>query len=220
MAKNDINAMKLSCFRSSLLVILSLLTSQVATGQFHVGVTAGPQLTHVDMKFTSGEQPDVDLVLGFHFGAAIGYDIGILTIRSGLEYENAGGLFDGAAFFDRAQFDVNFIAIPIDVRLRFSKKGVLRPYIFAGPEFRYALNLEDQFVLRDDLSLANASFAAGAGISIRIPYIPFRFSPEIRYASDVTGIYSGELQKDDGGIVETAESVKANAIRIGVLMGF
>ena len=36
----------------------------------------------------------------------------------------------------------------------------------------------------------------------------------------MTGIYKGEVVTDDGGILETAESVKANALRIGVLMGF
>ena len=213
--------MKSSCFIFSLVVFGLLLGSHVAYGQFHLGVTAGPQLTHVDMKFKSGETPDVDLVLGFHVGAAIGYDIGIFTVRTGLNYENAGGLFDGASFFQRSQFDINFITLPVDFRLRFNRDGVLRPYIFAGPEFRYALSLEDeQLVLKDDLSLANATFAAGLGLSIRIPYVPFRFSPEIRYASDLTGIYSGSLETDDGGILQTAESVKASAVRFGVLMGF
>lgn len=212
--------MKAVRFSGALVALLLISTAGTSNAQVHFGVTAGPQITHVDMKFKSGERPDVDLVLGFHVGGAIAYDIGMLTLRSGVEYENAGGLFNGAAFFDRAEFDVNFIAIPIDVRLRFAKKAVLRPYIFAGPEFRYSLNTEDEFVLKDDLRLANASFAAGAGISIRIPYVPFRFSPEIRYSSDLTGIYTGELETDDGGIVETAESVKANALRLGVLMGF
>lgn len=204
----------------ALVAVFLGFSSQLCLAQLHFGVTAGPQITHVDMAFKSGERPDVDLVLGFHVGGAVAYDIGMLTIRTGVEYENAGGLFNGVAFFDRAEFDVNFISVPVDVRLRFKKKAVLRPYIFAGPEFRYSLDAQDEFVLKDDLRLANASFAAGAGISIRIPYVPFRFSPEIRYSSDLTGIYSGELETDDGGIVETAESVKANAFRLGVLMGF
>ncbi|NND70230.1 MAG: PorT family protein [Rhodothermales bacterium] len=213
--------MRLHFVRGFLVALFLLFSATAVFGQFHVGVTAGPQLTKIDMKFKSGEVPEVDLVLGFHMGAAIGYDIGVFTIRSGLNYENAGGLFDGASFFQRSHFDVNFVTIPVDLRFRFNRRGVLRPYIFAGPEFRYALSLEDtEFVLKDDLSLANASFAAGVGLSIRIPYVPFRFSPEIRYASDLTGIYSGELETDDGGILETAESVKANAVKIGILMGF
>ena len=213
--------MKSLWFRSSLSALLCLLWCSSAVAQFHIGATAGPQVTHIDMKFKSGESVDVDLVMGFHVGAAIGYDIGIFTVRTGLNYENAGGLFDGSSFFQRGQFDINFISVPIDFRLRFKKTGLLRPYIFAGPEFRYALSLEDdQVVLREDLSLANATFAAGIGISIRIKHVPFRFSPEIRYASDMTGIYKGQVVTDDGGILETAESVKANAIRIGVLMGF
>ncbi len=214
-------AMKSIWFRGSLAALFCLLCCPIASGQFHIGVTAGPQVTRIDMKFKSGETPDLDLVMGFHVGAAIGYDIGVITIRTGINYENAGGLFDSGSFFERSQYDVNFISVPIDFWLRFIKTGVLRPYLFAGPEFRYALSFEDDhFILQDDLSLANATFATGFGISIRIPHVPFRFSPEIRYASDMTGIYDGELVTDDGGILETAGSVKANALRIGVLVGF
>lgn len=189
--------------------------------RWHFGFTFGPEITHVDLKLKDGRNPDLDLVLGFHAGIAIGVDVGPFTLRSGLNFVNAGALFDGTGFLARDEFDVSFLTIPVDLRLTPFKNKYFRPYIFAGPGFRYGLDLAERpIAIQSDIRLLDATFEMGLGISIRIPGTPLRFSPEMRYVSDVFGIYSGELEADDGGIVETAESVKANAVRIGVLLGF
>lgn len=189
--------------------------------RWHFGFTFGPEITHVDLKLKDGRNPDLDLVLGFHAGIAIGVDIGPFTLRTGLNFVNAGALFDGTGFLARDEFDVSFLTIPVDLRLTPFKNKYFRPYIFAGPGFRYGLDLAERpIAIQNDIRLLDATFEAGLGVSIRIPGTPLRFSPEMRYVSDVFGIYSGELEADDGGLVETAESVKANAVRVGLLLGF
>ena len=187
---------------------------------FHFGFRGGPEISRARIRFEDGREPELDLVLGLHFGFVVGWDAGPFGIRSGLNYVNAGALFNGTDFLARDEFNVSFITLPIDFRLRPVRRGAIQPYIFAGPEFRYSLDLEERPIsLTHDLKLLDATFAAGVGISMRLPFLPIRFSPEIRYANDLTGIYNGEMQTDDGGIVETAESVKANALRVGVLLG-
>jgi hypothetical protein len=173
------------------------------------------------MKFKDGRNPKLDLVVGFHFGIAIGYSTGPFTIRTGLNFLNAGALFDGTTFLVRDEFDVSFLTLPIDFRLTPFRGRFVRPYIFAGPGFRYGLDLKRRPIsLQDDIRLLDATFEAGIGVSLRIPKLPIRFSPEIRYVSDLFGFYNGELETDDGGLVSTSETVKANAVRIGVLLGF
>lgn len=199
---------------------LCVVGFQPCRGQVFVGFSAGPQLSSVKMEFTGGERPKVDLVLGFHVGVMLGYDYGPFAIRSGLNYVNAGALFNDNGFFDRNEFDVNFVTVPVDLRFWLTREGRVRPYLFVGPEFRYALSLEDSNLsLKEDLRLLDATFAAGLGISLRVKYVPFRFSPEIRYAADLTGIYDGEIATDDGGLLQTARAVRANTIRLGVLIG-
>ena len=172
------------------------------------------------MKLTNGTVPEFDLVLGFHVGVALGFDVGPLTFRTGLNFLNAGALFDGE-FLARDEFNVSFLTLPVDLRLSPFRGRFVRPYIFAGPGFRYGFDVKERPIsLQNDIRLLNATFEAGIGVSLRIPKVPIRFSPEIRYVSDVFGIYEGELETDDGGIVSTSESVKANALRVGVLLGF
>lgn len=187
---------------------------------FHLGFTAGPEFSHVDIKLDDGER-SLDLVMGFHLGVALAWRSGPFVIRSGVNFINAGALFNGSRAFAADEFNVNFVAIPLDLRLAPVTRGVVRPYIFAGPEVRYVVDLkEERISLRDDVRMLDATFSVGVGISLRAGWFPIRFSPEIRYVRDLFGIYNGGLQTDDGGIVETAETVKANALRIGVLLGF
>ncbi len=189
--------------------------------RWHFGFTFGPEFTKVDMAFEDGRRPELDAVVGFHLGMAFGFEVGPFTLRTGLNFVNAGALFDGTTFLARDEFDVSFLTLPIDLRLAPFGGRHVRPYLFAGPGFRYGLDLKERPIsLRNDIRLLDATFEAGVGISLRIPRVPIRFSPEIRYVSDLFGIYSGELETDDGGVISTAESVKANALRLGVLLGF
>ncbi len=189
--------------------------------RFHVGFTFGPEITKLKIKLKDGSTPTADAKIGFHAGLALGLDFGPLTIRSGFNFVNAGALFDGSELFSRSELNVSFFSIPVDVRLRPFGSGMISPYLFAGPEFRYSLDLESRPIsLSHDVKLIDATFAAGIGVSLRLPKVPFRFSPEIRYVSDLTGIYDGELTTDDDSFVQTATSIKANAVRVGMLLGF
>lgn len=189
--------------------------------RLHFGFTFGPEITKLKVKLKDGSRPTADAKIGFHTGLAIGLDFGPFTIRSGFNFVNAGVLFDGAELFSQSELDVNFISIPVDFRLRPAGTHFMTPYIYAGPEFRYSLDLvERPLSFEDNVRLVDATFSVGAGVSLRIKKLPFRFSPEVRYVTDLTGIYSGQLETDDGDFVETATAIKANAVRVGMLLGF
>jgi len=189
-------------------------------GGFHFGFTGGPEFTHVDIKLDDGNQ-SLELVVGFHLGIALAWSAGPFVIRTGVNFVNSGALFNGTSFLARDEFDVSFLTVPLDFRLAPVRRGMVRPYIFAGPEIRYGLDLEERPIsLTNDIRMLDAAVSVGVGVSIRARNLPIVFSPEIRYVTDLFGIYHGELETDDGGFVQTAEAVKANVLRVGVLLGF
>jgi len=189
--------------------------------RFHIGVTIGPEITKLKVKLKDGSRPTADAKIGFHTGLALGLDFGPFTIRSGFNFVNAGVLFDGSDLFSESELEVNFITIPVDFRLRPFGTHFMTPYIYAGPEFRYSLDLlERPLTVKENVRLLDATFSVGAGVTLRIPKLPFRFSPEVRYVTDLTGIYSGQMETDDGDFVDTATAIKANAVRVGMLLGF
>lgn len=189
--------------------------------RFHAGITIGPEITKLKIKLKDGSTPTADAKIGFHVGLALGLDFGPLTIRSGVNFVNAGALFDGTEAFSRNELNASFVTVPVDIRLRPLGTHLLTPYVFAGPEFRYTLDLENRpIAIDEDFRLLNATFSMGVGISLKIPKVPFRFSPEVRYVMDMTGYYDGRLETDDGNFVETASTIKANALRVGMLLGF
>lgn len=191
------------------------------TQRFHAGITIGPEITKLKIKLKDGSTPTADAKIGFHIGLALGLDFGPLTVRSGVNFVNAGALFDGTEAFSRNELNASFVTVPVDIRLRPLGTHLLTPYIFAGPEFRYTLDLSERpIAIDEDFRLLNATFSMGVGVSLRIPKVPFRFSPEIRYVTDMTGYYGGRLETDDGDFVETASAIKANALRVGMLLGF
>ena len=72
----------------------------------------------------------------------------------------------------RTSFDVHSMEFPILAKYRFLHTPVVRPYVEAGPIFRY--------VAARASYLSNAGFALGGGIELKLPVV--RISPEIRFS--------------------------------------
>ena len=187
-----------------------------------LGLAIGPSFTRLTVDLRDREAPGYDVVLGFHVGVIVGLDAGPATLRTGLHLLNSGALFDGSEFLNEDEFRVNFLTIPVEGRLDFRRRGLVHPYLFAGPEFRFLFSLDDRDInFRDDLRRLSATGAVGVGVEFEAPWgLPVGLSPELAYVFDLTGIYDGEFVRDDAGIVETASAIRANMVRLGFGLNF
>jgi Outer membrane protein beta-barrel domain len=72
----------------------------------------------------------------------------------------------------RLSVDVNSMEFPILLKVHFLHTPILKPYVEAGPTFRYVLS-KVQY-------LSNTGFALGAGVDFKLPLV--RIGPELRYS--------------------------------------
>ena len=203
-----------------LILFLATIPSSNVSAQLRWAFRAGPDITRLDIELQGTKQANVDAVIGLHIGFNVNLGNGPFSVRTGLFFSNARALFNGTDLLKRSEFHVSYLLVPVDLKLTANRDGIVRPYTFIGTDLKYSLNLEDkQLVLQDDLKLVSTAASIGAGISVRFKGVPFRFSPEVRYSSDLFGLYSGEVELNDGGIARTAKTIKANTLRVGFLLG-
>ena len=167
----------------SLFVLVCVILAPVADAQhlFSFGVKGGFPLTDPlsDDTFNS-----VDVVTHV-FSASKNYVIGPmveLNLPFGLAVE-ADALYRplnltteaqivSSSLASRVSVDVNSMEFPILLKAHFLHTPIVKPYVEAGPIFRYVLS-KVQYV-------SNTGFALGAGVDFKLPLL--RIGPELRYS--------------------------------------
>ena len=167
----------------SLFVLVCVILAPVADAQhlFSFGVKGGFPLTDPlsDDTFNS-----VDVVTHV-FSASKNYVIGPmveLNLPFGLAVE-ADALYRplnlttetqivSSSLASRLSVDVNSMEFPILLKAHFLHTPIVKPYVEAGPIFRYVLS-KVQYV-------SNTGFALGAGVDFKLPLV--RIGPELRYS--------------------------------------
>ncbi|MEM6647053.1 MAG: hypothetical protein AAF730_12465 [Bacteroidota bacterium] len=146
------------------------------------------QVNNVDVSY--------DQSTGFHLGLQLNLALGPIALRPGVFYRDVGTIegFDVARIavgsstpFD--SFDLSYIDVPIDVRLRFGTP-LLKPYVFAGPILSFPQadgDAEDRF---ESFNLAGS---VGAGLELNIPGFGPTLYPELRYGVNLTRLTDEDI---------------------------
>lgn len=187
--------------------LIQLAVVRPAHAQF--GIMGGANFeTLTDL--TGGANPQLfSAATGFHVGAFAELGLGPVAIRPAALYLNAGSLFEGAAFLTTDQFNLSYIAIPIDLQLRL----IPLVYIFAGPEFQFLLSANTDPDFEDNLKKLVARGGAGLG---------FKLGPifaEGRYVFGLTGLTPSDPYTVGPFTVVSGDQV-SNAVRLSVGLGF
>ena len=193
--------MKNSFLRFSLLsgLVSFLGFVPAAQAQFTFGFAGGLNFSSIgDVDFGS-TQAVYDSRTGYHIGVFFDFSGGPLALRPGVYYMNAGALFkDGFSNVDNAltdvddNFELTFIVVPIDVRLRM---GIpfLHPYLHIGPELRF--RSEDAgSELEELMDLRSFNLAGNIGGGLELSLGGMRLMPEFRYTFDISGITGDQFQ--------------------------
>ena len=176
--------------RISLLVAVWGLGVPGAFAQF--GVAGGgnfQQLTDIQTEPAA----TVENATGFHVGIFYDLSTGPFGLRPGVFYVDAGefeATFEGACVVPEGcppeRFDLQFIEIPVDVRIR-TVAPVVRPYLLVGPVFRFAETSNEAL----KASLNEFTYAANVGLGVEIGrLVGVKLHTELRYAFGVSRIFN------------------------------
>lgn len=216
--------------RLALFALFALALSAAPSAQ--VSFSLGPTVNwtqDVSALTVDSDDPDsvisrdsisVPVTVGLAAGLGATVRAGDIGVRLGGRFLNTTLLYDGQEAFNEEALATNFVTLQID--LEYSKSlGPLRAYAFAGPEFRYLLDLSDGVRsasdVRDGLDLL--STAANLGAGLRVDLFGFRAGPEVRYALDLTGVGGDPTVRDDGTTVRLSEAFDVNTLLLGIVVG-
>jgi hypothetical protein len=199
---------------------MTLSTPATVQAQFSFGIGGGLNYAALaDVDFGSA-QSTYDNRSGYHIGVFIDLNAGLLALRPGVYYLNAGALFENGipdptsligipgvggipettpdlTTLDdiRDDFELKFIVVPIDVRLRMNVP-VIQPYLFIGPELRFRSDDIDQETT-EILDLRSFNLAGNLGVGLELNLGGYRLMPEFRYAFDISGITGDQFMVGD-----------------------
>ncbi len=186
------------------------------------GVTAGLNFAELSDVQVGEAKSTYSSRTGYHIGGFIETGLGPLGLRAGLLYVNAGPLFNGLseipgvpADFDD-DFDVQFFAIPIDIQYRLVTPFV-KPYIVAGPEFRFNTGAPDEF--KDNFQSAIVMGSAGIGLKIGAPSMGITLAPELRYEFGIDSLVKDDFEVA-GVPIQATEGQDLNGWVLRLNVGF
>ncbi len=211
-----------------LLGFASVASAQLGLG---LGVAGG-------INFASFDDVDFDDVTaayesasGYHFGFFAEIGKGAFTVRPGVYYMNAGTLFDGGFddFIDDfieedpeivdllreiEDVEVQFVSVPIDLKFRLFSSFIVRPYIFAGPEFKFVVSGDDDIAFTDQFE--GIVVAGNAGIGFEVALLGIRAYPEIRFSFDVSELVGEEFELGGETVMADKHQSRTVFARIGI----
>lgn len=211
--------MKRTPFYLLLVLLLAFATAGPAQAQLRFGVAAGLNYTTLSDIDLGSSRTTYDNRSGWHAGVFVDLGAGPLALRPGVYYLHAGRLFENglSPVIDTLQdsFDLNFIVVPIDVRLRFGFP-FLSPYLHGGPELRFRSDDVDPG-LEEALDLRSFNLGGNFGLGLELNLGGYKLMPEFRYSFDISGI-TGDTVTIGGNEIQTGGENKSQAylLRLGI----
>jgi len=200
----------------------ALLVAAPADALVKTGVTLGLNFASLGDVEVTDQETTYDSRTGWHAGVFAAGDLGPVGVRAGLLYVDAGSLFDGLADapglpddFDD-DFRVRYLSLPVDFQWRFVLPPI-RPYLLAGPEFRFDLTSDDAF--EENMKGATVAANIGVGLEMGLPLLGVTVTPEIRYVFDLQGI-TEETLSIGGADFDTDGAYEGSAWQIRLHVGF
>lgn len=211
--------MKSSSLRTlpAVLLVLAVALAGVPDAHAQLGIAAGANFDRLsDIEGDNDTGINFDNATGYHAGLFYELGAGPLRVRPGVYYMDVGA-FDfqeeGIQEEVNEEFDLNLIEVPIDLRYQVFPFPLVKPYVTAGPVFRFNVSGDEGY----NEAFKDFSFAGnvGGGLEIGLPGSSLRLYPELRYSFGVSSI-TEEFQI--GNVEFNADDTRLNnfMLRLGV----
>jgi hypothetical protein len=203
-----------------LLLIMFFATEAQALVSFGIkgGINSSKMLFSPAVDF-----PNQDYLQGYSFGAFLTINIGplglqpeVLYSRRGLEFQMPVDPSDPDTLLE-AKARLDYIEIPLLVRLNIIPAGPFKAYIFGGPSYGFlqkarldrtyegATETQD---IKDDFKSSALALVGGLGIDIKIPFL-FKVTVDARYHY---GLY--DILSDTSSLHEMTDKARHSGFSI------
>lgn len=186
-------------------VLCLFLPVRPAQGQLGIGVIGGANFSSLSAMQANGALVSFDNATAFHAGVFLNLQLGPVGLRPSILYLNAGPLFEGATFLNQDDFDLAYVAIPVDITYTIGF-GPLKPYLFAGPEFRVLNSTGAPLDLEENLQTFVMSANVGLGLALSLPGSSLRLYPQIRYSFGISELTDATYQVEGISIQTDGDS--------------
>ena len=187
--------MKKHVYRLGLLaIVVGLCLAGPASAQIkQIGFAAGLNFDRLTDVSLNSIDANFDSKTGWHAEVWIDLSLlGVLTLRSGLRYIDAGQLFDGGFSGIIADveddFDINLVEVPVLVRFGFPVP-IIKPYILAGPVLRFPVGVDNII----DTDLKSLTLAGELGFGVEVPLAGLTLYPEIAFTFGLSSFTNDEI---------------------------
>ncbi len=186
--------MKEHVYRLGLLaLVVGLCLAGPASAQINqIGFAAGLNFDRLTDVSLNNVEANFDSKSGWH--AEVWFDVsllGILTLRPGLRYMDAGKLFEGLSEIDERavdDFDITLVEIPVLVHFGFPAP-IIKPYVLAGPVLRIPVGVDNII----DTDLNSLTLAGELGFGVAVPFAGLTLYPEIAFTFGLSSFTNDEI---------------------------
>ena len=177
-----------------LATVVGLCLAGPASAQINqIGFAAGLNFDRLTDISLNNVDANFDSKTGWHAEVWIDLSLlGVLTLRPGLRYMDAGQLFDGGfsgiVLDVEDGFDINLVEVPILVHFGFPAP-IIKPYILAGPVLRIPVGVDNTI----DGDLKSLTLAGELGFGVAIPFAGITLYPEIAFTFGLSSFINDEI---------------------------
>ena len=176
-----------------LATVVGLCLAGPASAQINqIGFTAGLNFDRLtDVSFNNVDA-NFDSKTGYHIEVWVDLSLlGVLTVRPGLRYIDAGKLFEGLSEIDERavdDFDITLVEIPVLIHLGFPAP-IVKPYVLAGPVLRFPVGVDNTI----DNDLNSLTLAGELGFGVAVPFAGLTLYPEIAFTFGLSSFTNDEI---------------------------
>lgn len=176
-----------------LATVVGLCLAGPASAQINqFGFTAGLNFDRLTDVSLNNVDANFDSKSGWHAEVWIDLSLlGILTLRPGLRYMDAGKLFEGLSEIDERavdDFDITLVEVPVLVHFGFPAP-IIKPYVLAGPVLRFPVGVDNTI----DNDLNSLTLAGELGFGVAIPFAGLTLYPEIAFTFGLSSFTNDEI---------------------------
>ena len=185
-----------------------LVCVPTAHAQLRLGILGGANFSSLNEIQTENNLISFDNATAFHAGAFLDISLGPVSLRPAAYYLNAGAIFQSANFLTENDFDVVYITFPVDVNFALGV-GPIKPYLFAGPEFRLLSSADAPVALKDEMKNFTMGASAGLGLELNLPGTGLTLYPHLRYSFGISD-FTTRTYEVQGVTIDTGGDSRVN----------